>query len=90
MSNTISSFQSNVDYFHGNFDIGVCLHACGVATDLVLNRCLANDADFVLCPCCYGAIQNTHTVTYPRSKYFKQAGVSYEASITACSNINTI
>ena len=29
-------FQGNMDYFTGKFDIGVSLHACGVATDLVI------------------------------------------------------
>ena len=28
-------FQGNMDYFLGKFDVGVSLHACGVATDLV-------------------------------------------------------
>ena len=28
-------FQGNMDYFSGKFDVGVSLHACGVATDLV-------------------------------------------------------
>jgi hypothetical protein len=33
-------FQGNMDYFSGKFDIGVSLHACGVATDLVrVNMC---------------------------------------------------
>ena len=72
------NFQSNVDYFHGNFDIGVCLHACGVATDLVLQRCLDNQANFVICPCCYGGIQVTHTMNYPRSEAFRKADVSYK------------
>ena len=29
-------YQGNMDYFKGRFDIGVSLHACGVATDLVI------------------------------------------------------
>ncbi len=38
--NNIRICHSNLDYFSGRFDIGVTLHACGVATDLVLNTCL--------------------------------------------------
>ncbi|KAJ8298459.1 hypothetical protein KUTeg_024990 [Tegillarca granosa] len=30
----VTLFQCNMDYFKGKFDIGVCLHACGVATDM--------------------------------------------------------
>lgn len=71
-------YQCNMDYFTGPFDIGVCLHACGVATDLVLQRCLDNRASFVICPCCYGSIQNTHTMTYPRSLSFSQKNIQYQ------------
>lgn len=73
-------FQCNLDYFIGRFDIGVCLHACGVATDLVLQCCLDKNASFVICPCCYGNIQNTHTVTYPRSNVFREFGLTYKVS----------
>ena len=31
--------HTNLDYFCGPFDVGVTLHACGIATDLVLNMC---------------------------------------------------
>ena len=75
-----SYFQCNLDYFTGIFDIGVCLHACGVATDLVLQCCLKNNASFVICPCCYGGIQNTHTVNYPRSSLYRKSGLTYEVS----------
>jgi len=63
-------FQGNIDYFRGSFDIGVSVHACGVATDLVLKMCVDNRADFVSCPCCYGKLQENHVLSYPRSKLF--------------------
>jgi len=63
--------QSNLDYFVGEFDLGMALHACGVATDLVLQMCFKNRADFVCCPCCYGGIKDCHQVSYPRSSKFK-------------------
>jgi len=50
--------QSNIEYFHGHFDIGTSLHSCGVATDLILDLCLKQSADFVLCPCCFGALHH--------------------------------
>lgn len=70
----VTLYQCNLDYFQGQFDIGVCLHACGVATDLVLQQCLDRKASFVICPCCYGNIRNTHLLSYPRSQYYREAG----------------
>uniref|UniRef100_T1J0J5 Methyltransferase domain-containing protein n=1 Tax=Strigamia maritima TaxID=126957 RepID=T1J0J5_STRMM len=71
-------YQSNLDYFSGHFDIGTSLHACGVATDLVIQRCLDERAAFVVCPCCYGAVKDNHIITYPRSEKFNAAGISYQ------------
>ena len=66
----VSFFQCNLDYFTGHFEIGVALHACGTATDLVLAKCVQKRASFVCCPCCYGAIQSNHMLHYPRSSTF--------------------
>ncbi|XP_069781842.1 glutathione S-transferase C-terminal domain-containing protein isoform X2 [Narcine bancroftii] len=63
--------QTNLDYFTGPFEIGVALHACGVATDMVIDHCIMAQAAFVICPCCYGFIQNTVKYTFPRSQKFK-------------------
>jgi hypothetical protein len=65
-------FQCNLDYFCGSFDLGVSLHACGVATDLVLKSCLDRSASFVSCPCCYGAVRENHVLEYPKSNAFKK------------------
>lgn len=65
--------QSNLDYYIGDFDIGISLHACGVATDLVIQKCLDKKAAMVCCPCCYGGIHNCHHLTYPRSSIFKNS-----------------
>jgi hypothetical protein len=35
----VTMYQCNLDYFDGQFEIGVALHACGTATDLVLSKC---------------------------------------------------
>lgn len=67
----VTIIQSNLDYFTGNFDIGVSLHACGVATDLVIEKCIKNHAHFISCPCCYGGIKDCHQITYPRSAIYK-------------------
>lgn len=69
--------QCNLDYFMASFDIGVSLHACGVATDLVIQNCIRNKAHFVCCPCCYGGIHNCYHLTYPRSKTFINSELKY-------------
>lgn len=68
--------QSNLDYFRGSFNIGTSLHACGVATDIVLSHCLAQKASFVCCPCCYGGIHQMHHIHYPRSDFFGSHGIT--------------
>lgn len=66
----VYSFQCNLDFFMGKFDIGIALHACGIASDLVLDKCLKANAKFVLCPCCYGSLHATDRLVYPRSTTF--------------------
>ena len=78
VSDVFVLFQCNMDYFTGNFNIGMCLHACGVATDQVLQRCIDKGADFVICPCCYGAIRDTQNIKYPRSNTYRNCSVSYQ------------
>ena len=63
--------KCNLNNFTGTFDIAVCLHGCGLVTDLVLQKCYAARAMFVSCPCCYGAIKANNNFTYPRSSFFK-------------------
>lgn len=63
-------FQCNLDYFCGSFNVGVSLHACGVATDIVLEHCMRQRASFVCCPCCYGGCKSTGHIHYPRSLLF--------------------
>eukprot|EP01135_Chromosphaera_perkinsii_P006599 Nk52_evm1s554 gene=Nk52_evmTU1s554 len=68
-------FNGNLEYFTGDFDIGVSLHSCGVATDLILHKCFRKRASYVLCPCCFGSIRETATVSLPMSKTFTNAGL---------------
>ncbi|XP_071510910.1 glutathione S-transferase C-terminal domain-containing protein-like [Diadema antillarum] len=72
----VTIYMSNIDYFCGNFDTGVSLHACGVATDIVLDKCLQQGASFVCSPCCYGSLHDTHHMTYPRSLSFQESSIS--------------
>ena len=70
-------FQSNLDYYKGKFQVGTSLHACGLATDLVMKKCSDQRAGFVCCPCCYGGMAAVEgLVSYPRSSQF--ASLSYE------------
>lgn len=66
----VKFYQCNLDYFKGDFNIGVSLHACGVATDLVIEQCIKKRAIFVSCPCCYGSLHDCHHLDYPRSNVF--------------------
>ena len=66
----------------GSFNIGVSLHACGVATDLVIQKCIENKASFVSCPCCYGSVQENHMVSYPRSQIFKEVPIAFKVSFS--------
>lgn len=68
-------YQCNLDFFIGKFDIGIALHACGVASDLVLDKCLKANAKFVICPCCYGSLHATDNLVYPRSSKFSSLTV---------------
>ncbi|XP_059057629.1 glutathione S-transferase C-terminal domain-containing protein homolog [Achroia grisella] len=68
-------FQCNLDFFVGKFDIGIALHACGIASDLVLDKCLKVNAKFVLCPCCYGSLHATDRLVYPRSYKFSDVTI---------------
>ncbi|RUS71418.1 hypothetical protein EGW08_020822 [Elysia chlorotica] len=78
----VTLYQCNIDYFTGKFDVGVCLHACGSATDMVQELCLNAGAAFVICPCCYGSIRKTHLLTYPRSIQFQDSSINYKDFLT--------
>ncbi|GAA6214823.1 glutathione S-transferase C-terminal domain-containing protein [Lates japonicus] len=77
----IGFIQANLDYFTGPFHIGVALHACGVATDMVMEHCIQAGAAFVISPCCYGFIQNAVKFTFPKSKRFQETLTSKEHMI---------
>ncbi|KAG7458671.1 hypothetical protein MATL_G00223060 [Megalops atlanticus] len=79
----IGFIQANLDNFTGPFQVGVALHACGVATDMVMEHCVRAGASFVISPCCYGFIQNTVRFTFPRSKRFLDT-LSYKEHMILC------
>nr|XP_018915771.1 PREDICTED: glutathione S-transferase C-terminal domain-containing protein homolog [Bemisia tabaci] len=75
LQNTVI-IQSNLDYFIGKYQIGTSLHACGVATDLVMKSCVDSKAAFVVCPCCYGSLKDNHVLEYPRSQLIAKSKLS--------------
>ncbi|XP_026026994.1 glutathione S-transferase C-terminal domain-containing protein [Astatotilapia calliptera] len=77
----IGFIQANLDYFTGPFHIGVALHACGVATDMVMEHCIQAGAAFAISPCCYGFIQNAVKFSFPKSKMFQDTLTSKEHMI---------
>ncbi|XP_059197309.1 glutathione S-transferase C-terminal domain-containing protein [Centropristis striata] len=79
----IGFIQANLDYFTGPFQIGVALHACGVATDMVMEHCIQAEAAFVISPCCYGFIQNAVKFTFPKSKRFQET-LTYKEHMIVC------
>lgn len=77
--------QCNLDYFDAKFDIGLSLHACGVATDLVLRKCWANNASFICSPCCYGKIKPLDRL--PQSQIYREVLSSSDIiKISHCSD----
>ncbi|XP_072320027.1 glutathione S-transferase C-terminal domain-containing protein [Eucyclogobius newberryi] len=79
----IGFIQANLDYFTGPFDIGVGLHACGVATDMVMEHCIQARAAFVISPCCYGFVQNANKFSFPRSQRFRET-LTYKEHMILC------
>jgi hypothetical protein len=65
----------------------VGLHACGIATDLWLNKCYKASASFVCSPCCYGKIQELGNLILPQSQIFRQTISTREfINISHCSD----
>ncbi|CAD5121496.1 DgyrCDS10000 [Dimorphilus gyrociliatus] len=80
--NNLKIYFSQLSHIRMKFDFGVALHACGSASDSVIEKCLEMAASLVLVPCCYGSIRRTHNVTYPRSKLFNE--LEYENYLAIC------
>ncbi|EQC39495.1 hypothetical protein SDRG_02936 [Saprolegnia diclina VS20] len=78
----VSIFCGRVEEYDAPFDVGIALHACGEATDMVLDKCLKADAAYVLAPCCVGKIKHS-LLEYPRSKSLQTAVTRTEYEILA-------
>lgn len=81
----LKTFLGSITKYEEPFDIGLALHACGEATDLVLRACGEANAAFVTASCCVGKLQiaglnpyvyqanndNAPTVDYPQSSFYR-------------------
>ncbi|DAZ98359.1 TPA: hypothetical protein N0F65_000678 [Lagenidium giganteum] len=67
----VEIFCGLIDEYDKPFDVGIALHACGEATDMVMDQCLRAQAAFVLAPCCVGKIKLS-ALDYPRSNALTQ------------------
>jgi hypothetical protein len=79
------TFHGSMEVYDHDFDLGVSLHACGEASDLVLRACGRAGAQLVVAPCCVGKLnrrvlnpyvyhatgENFPTITYPQSSAFE-------------------
>jgi len=89
--------QSNLENFKSPFDIGIGLHACGPATDLILKKCLKARSSFLVVPCCYGRIatlaEASDTISqhkFPKSDLLKTLPMTREeyCLITRCADMD--
>lgn len=60
----------NIEDYDDGFDIGVGLHACGNASDVIIKKCIAARACVIVCPCCVGKV-NLSNNKKPRSSVFQ-------------------
>ncbi|KAJ1425444.1 hypothetical protein B484DRAFT_420165, partial [Ochromonadaceae sp. CCMP2298] len=65
----VTFFLGFVEDFASPFTLGLALHACGAASDMVQAKCIAAQAAYVLIPCCVGKV-NLSCITYPRSSTY--------------------
>jgi hypothetical protein len=75
----VSVFEGMIEQFRQPFDVGLALHACGNATDHVLQMSVEQRAAFVVSPCCVGEVAHG-----PCWK------LSHSISITSISNLEPL
>lgn len=71
---------SNLTHLNSKFHIGLALHACGSASDQVIDMCLKWNASFVVSPCCYGRVSD---LKLPRSEAYRKIISSQESLLLA-------
>jgi len=80
------TFVGSIQDYPHPFDIALGLHICGSGSDIILHKCLGQNACFVISPCCHGKLQHgsldpyiyqaTHSnmkcIKYPQSKTYQK------------------
>ena len=56
LSGTVSAAAGRIEDYSDDFDIGVAVHACGMATDYAQLQCISRRVPYLLVPCCVGKI----------------------------------
>jgi hypothetical protein len=79
MGNDSTSIQDMM----ASFDVGIALHACGRATDIVQHICVQANASFVIAPCCYGFIQHWEELLQ-----LEKTNMSYSPKISEENKLN--
>lgn len=67
----------DIGIYEEDFELGLGLHACGPLTDIVLGKCYAKRAMFVVAPCCVGKIYAATSL--PRSHKMQERVRSHNA-----------
>lgn len=92
---TIQIVQCMVDQFEEEFDLGIALHACGTASDQVLEQCLKNRASFVVAPCCIGRLGQQKKgaamdTNLSMGQESESTGRNFQAEDTSSTKINSV
>lgn len=79
----IRIIEDDISNYSESFDIGIGLHACGYASDIIFDKCIEQKAGFISCPCCIGKI--VHFRKNSRSQLFQQhlSEVNYQFMMRA-------
>lgn len=79
----VQFIEDNIQNFQAPFDVGLSLHACGVATDIAIQKSVQARAVYISIPCCVGKVAHHDSeraertcgdITYPRSREYVNVG----------------
>ena len=75
----VEFLEARIECFNDPFDVGLALHACGCASDIALDKCLAAGAACVMAPCCVGKLRHA-TSTRSDTVGTDDSGIEYPRS----------
>jgi hypothetical protein len=53
----VQAFTSSISAFTDHFDLAIGLHACGQASDDIINLAVTNRKPYLVAPCCFGKLK---------------------------------